>query len=67
MEAGADPASKFRGGDFHNIWLSSLIRGFTTVREMNYASQHCCVKTMEGKISLNCECFFRNCTKSWWI
>jgi len=26
-DPGADPASKFRGGDFSNIWQSSLITG----------------------------------------
>ena len=27
QSAGADPASKFREGDFSNIWQSSLITG----------------------------------------
>jgi len=36
-DAGADPASKVRGGDFNNIGLS-----FATVRELKYTPQHCC-------------------------
>jgi len=56
FKPGADPASKFREGRYqNNIWWSSLIRGFTTVREMNYISQHCCDKTTDGRIALNCE------------
>jgi len=27
IRSGADPASEFRGGDFRNIWQSSLITG----------------------------------------
>jgi len=39
--------------------------GVTTVREMKYTSQHCCDKTMYGKMGLYRECCFPNCTKSW--
>jgi len=40
--------------------------GFTTVRETKHTSQHCCDKTMGGKLALNRECCFPNCTKSSW-
>jgi len=31
---------------------------FTAVIEMKYTSQHCCDKTMDGKMTLYCECCF---------
>jgi len=34
---------------------------------MKYASQHCCDKTMDGKMALNREYCFASYTKSWWI
>jgi len=34
---------------------------------MKYTSQHCCNKTMDGKMALYRECCFPNYTKSWWI
>jgi len=63
----SDKASMARGGDFSNIWLVKSHYCVTTVREMKYTSQHCCDKTMDGKMALNCEYCFSNCTKSWWI
>ena len=38
---------------------------FTTVREMKYASQNFCDKSMDDKMALYCECCFPNCTQSW--
>jgi len=37
-----------------------------TTLEMKHTSQHCCDKTMDGKMALYRECCFTNCTKSWW-
>jgi len=31
---------------------------------MKYTAQHCCDKTVDGKMPLYRECFFRICTKS---
>jgi len=39
---------------------------FITVKEMKYTSQHCCDKTMDGKMVFYRECCFPNRTKSWW-
>jgi len=36
---------------------------FTTAREMKYSSQHCCDKTMDGKVALYREWCSPNCTK----
>jgi len=65
-DAGSDPASKVReGGRFQYLVVKSHY-GFTTVTEMKYTSQHCCDK-IDGKMVLNREFCFPNCTKSWWI
>ena len=53
------PLSLGGGGDFSNILQSSLITG-SLLEEST--SQHCCVKTTDGKMSLHRECFFPNCT-----
>jgi len=64
LKPAADLTSKFRGGgDFSNIWQSSLITGSL----LKYTSQHCCDKTMDDKMALHCESCFTNCTKSRWI
>jgi len=34
---------------------------------MTYTSQHCCDKTMDGKMALYRECCFPDCKKSWRI
>jgi len=31
-----------------------------------HCSQHCCDKTMDGKMALYRECCFPNCKISWW-
>jgi len=55
----ADPVSKLRGGDFSDIVKSH--NGFAAVREMKNTSQHCCDKTMDGKMALYRECCFQDC------
>ena len=45
---GADPISIFCGGDFSNIWKSSLITGLLCQR-VEYTSQHCCDKKFGDK------------------
>jgi len=47
------------------IFGSQFSLRFTSVREMKYTSQHCCDKTMDGKMALYRECYFPNCSKSW--
>ena len=60
--AGADPASKFRGGEAISVIFGiQAPYGFTTVREMKYTSQHCCGKTMDDRTALYRECCFPNC------
>jgi len=49
----ADPASRVRGGIFQYYLVVEFDYGFTTVREMKYTSQHCCDKTLDGKLALN--------------
>jgi len=39
------------GGDFNNIWQSKLIRGFTTVREMNYTHNISVSKQWTAKLT----------------
>ena len=56
---GADPASKFRGGDLVVKSHNSIV----TVREMKYTSQSCSDKTMDDKMALYRECCFPDCTK----
>jgi len=53
------------GGRFQQYLLVKSHDEFTTLREMKYASQHFCDKTMDGKMALYCECCFPNCTQSW--
>jgi len=67
LTAGADKAIKVRVGDFNNIWLVKSHYCVITVREMKCTSHQCCGKTMDGKMALNCEFCFPNCTKSWRI
>ena len=62
--AGTDPASKVRGAISLYLVVKSHY-GFTTVREIKQTSQHCCDKTMDGKMALYRECYFMNCTKPW--
>ena len=45
-----DPVTKLRGGDFSNIVKSH--NGFAAVRDMKYTSQHCCDKTVDGRMAL---------------
>jgi len=54
LPAGEDKANAVRGGDFSNIWLVTSHYCVTTVREMKYTSQHCCDKTTNDKMALNC-------------
>jgi len=62
MTAGVDSASKFRDGDFSNIWLSRKSHyQFTTARDRKNTSQHCCDKTMDVKMAIYRECCFPNC------
>ena len=65
---GADPVSKFRayGGRFQYYLVVISHNSFTTVREMKYASQHCCDKTIDDKTSLYREQCFPNFTNSLW-
>ena len=58
-KAEADPVSKLRGGDFSDIVKSQ--NGFAALREMKNTSQHCCDKTMDGKMALYRECCFPDC------
>jgi len=67
LVSGADPSSKFRGGRFQQNLVVKYHYEFTTAREVDYTSQPCCEKTMDGKMALYRECCFPNCTKSWWI
>jgi len=61
VDSGPDPVSKVRGAIQEYLAVNSR-NGFTTVREMKYASQYCCVKTMNCKLALYRECCFPNCT-----
>jgi len=65
FQAGRIQPIRLGGGDFSNIWWSSL-NNFATVREMKHTSQHYCGKIMYGKMAVYRECCFPNCTKSWW-
>jgi len=47
-----------RGG--FQQYLAVKAHAFTTVREMKYTSQHCCGKTMDGKLALSANAVFRN-------
>jgi len=48
------------GGRFQQYSAVKAHYAFTTVREMKYTSQHCCDKTMDGKLALYREALFRN-------
>jgi len=67
LRAGADPKPVRVAGAISLYLVVKSHYGFTTVREMKYASQHCCDKTMDDKMALYRECCFPNCTKSWSI
>jgi len=60
-------SQKVRGGRVLQYLVVSPHYGFNTLRDMKYTSQHCCDKTMDGKMTLYRECCFPNCTKLWWI
>ena len=49
--AGTDSANK-AGGRFQYYLAVKSLKGFATVREMKYTSQHCCDKTMDDRIAI---------------
>jgi len=61
FEQGADPASKSMGERFQYNLVVKSHYGFSTAREMKYTSQHCCDKTMDGKMALYRKCCFPIC------
>jgi len=66
MHSGADPASKVRGA-ISVIFGSQVSARFHYCKRDEYTYQHCCEKTIYDKFALRRECYFPNCTKSWWL
>jgi len=62
VQAGADPANKFRGGAISVIFSSQVsLRVHCCKRdEIASTSQHCCDKTMDAKMALYREYCFPN-------
>jgi len=51
------------GGAISVIFGSQVSLRVHSVKEMKYTSQHCCDKTVDGKMALYRECCFLNCSK----
>ena len=57
-----------KGGNSRNISQLGFDTGSYCKRdEVGCASQHCCDKTVDGKMTLCRECYFPKCTKSRWV
>jgi len=62
-ESWADLATKVREGAISEIFGSQVsLKVKITPWEMKNTLQHYCDKTIDGKMALNCECCFGNCT-----